>query len=295
MDLRHQHWCRDHVPVCFQNIPMEAVAEGHIANAGWQPAITDFSSSLTIVAQLPNITAYILPLYTWMAAISRMIESWNHRLAWVEKDHNDPLVSTPLICAGSPSTRPGCPAPHPAWPWMPPGRGHPQPPCATCSNASPPSVCKTAKQSNETPLIAQHCFLQQLTWSGHFRQLSCLQMSMTNLHWASIAALVLMDVYCLAHAPTRMEKYWWIKFFWNSGAPGLCWWLQEGHFMLLYSVKKIQTFKEDGIPKLIARALERITLRSTHGTWLPENTTIERCFVHSASKQASEIHTQKVR
>jgi len=36
--------------------------------------------------------------------------------------------------------------------------------------------------------------------------------------------------------------------------------------MLLYSVKKIQTFKEDGIPKLIARALERITLRSTHGT-----------------------------
>ena len=170
--------------------------------------------------------------------------------------------------------------------------GHPQPPWATCSNASPPSVCKTAKQSNETPLIAQHCFLQQLTWSGHFRQLSCLQMSMTNLHWASIAALVLMDVYCLAHAPTRMEKYWWIKFFWNSGAPGLCWWLQEGHFMLLYSVKKIQTFKEDGIPKLIARALERITLRSTHGTWLPENTTIERCFVHSASKQASEIHTK---
>ena len=28
----------------------------------------------------------------------------------VEKDHNDHLVSTPLLCAGLPATRPGCPA-----------------------------------------------------------------------------------------------------------------------------------------------------------------------------------------
>ena len=45
----------------------------------------------------------------------------SHRMAWVEKDHNDHLVSTPLLCAGSPTTRPGCPEPHPAWPWVPPG------------------------------------------------------------------------------------------------------------------------------------------------------------------------------
>jgi len=45
-------------------------------------------------------------------------------MAWVEKDHNDHLVSTPLLC-GSSATRPGCPEPHPAWPWMPPGMGHP--------------------------------------------------------------------------------------------------------------------------------------------------------------------------
>ena len=51
------------------------------------------------------------------------IESQNHRMAWVEKDHNAHLVSTPLLCAGSPTSRPGCPEPHPAWPWMPAGMG----------------------------------------------------------------------------------------------------------------------------------------------------------------------------
>jgi len=57
-------------------------------------------------------------------------------MAWVEKDHNDHRVSTPLPCAGAPTTRPGCPEPHPAWPWMPPGMAPPQPPWATCSSAS---------------------------------------------------------------------------------------------------------------------------------------------------------------
>jgi len=52
-------------------------------------------------------------------------------MAWVEKDYSDHWLSTPLLCAGSPTTRPGCPEPHPAWPWMPPGMGHPQPPWAT--------------------------------------------------------------------------------------------------------------------------------------------------------------------
>ena len=41
--------------------------------------------------------------------------------------------SNPLLCAGSPTTRPGCSEPHPAWPWMPPGMGHPQLSWATCS------------------------------------------------------------------------------------------------------------------------------------------------------------------
>ena len=43
------------------------------------------------------------------------------------------ISSNPLLCAGSPTSSPGCPEPHPAWPLMPPGMGHPQPPWATCS------------------------------------------------------------------------------------------------------------------------------------------------------------------
>jgi len=69
-----------------------------------------------------------------------VIGSYNHRMAWVEKDHNDHRVSRPLPWAGSPTTRPGCPEPHPAWPSMPPGIGHPQPPWATWSRVSPPSA-----------------------------------------------------------------------------------------------------------------------------------------------------------
>ena len=32
-----------------------------------------------------------------------MLGSQNHRAAWAEKDHNDRRVSTPLLCAGSPT------------------------------------------------------------------------------------------------------------------------------------------------------------------------------------------------
>jgi len=53
----------------------------------------------------------------------RITGSQNHRMAWVEKDHNDHLVSTPMPWAGSPTTRPGCQESHPAWPWMHPGTG----------------------------------------------------------------------------------------------------------------------------------------------------------------------------
>jgi len=65
-------------------------------------------------------------------------------MAWVENDLKDHLVSTPLPQAGSPTTRPGCPELHPAWPWMHLGMGHPQPPWATCSSAPPPSEWKTS-------------------------------------------------------------------------------------------------------------------------------------------------------
>jgi len=60
----------------------------------------------------------------WYFYCVQLIELQNRRMAWVEKSHNDHLVSTPLLCAGSPTTRPDCPEPHPAWLWMLPGRGY---------------------------------------------------------------------------------------------------------------------------------------------------------------------------
>jgi len=36
-------------------------------------------------------------------------------MTWVEKDHNDHRVSTPLLCGWSIIARPVFPEPHPAW------------------------------------------------------------------------------------------------------------------------------------------------------------------------------------
>ena len=47
------------------------------------------------------------------STLTVIIESQNHRMAWVEKDHSDHPVSAPLLCAASPTTRPGCPEPQP--------------------------------------------------------------------------------------------------------------------------------------------------------------------------------------
>jgi len=54
-----------------------------------------------------------------------------HRMAWVGRDLKDHGSPTPPPQAGPPTstfnTRPGCPGPHPTWPWTPPGTEHPQP------------------------------------------------------------------------------------------------------------------------------------------------------------------------
>jgi len=47
-------------------------------------------------------------------------------MIWIGRELTDHLVPTPLPWAGTPSTRPGCSKPCPAWPWTLPGRGHPQ-------------------------------------------------------------------------------------------------------------------------------------------------------------------------
>ena len=43
-------------------------------------------------------------------------ESWNQRIVWVGRKFK---AHQPQPCSG-------CPGPHPAWPWAPPGMGHPQ-------------------------------------------------------------------------------------------------------------------------------------------------------------------------
>jgi len=94
-----------------------------------------WKSFLKICTTLYSLRAHIIYKQTLKHFVHRIIPQ-NHRMSWVEKDHNDQRVPTPLLCAESPTTRPGCSEPHPAWPWMPPGMGHPQPPWATCSSAS---------------------------------------------------------------------------------------------------------------------------------------------------------------
>jgi len=83
------------------------------------------------------------------------------------------MFQPPLLCAGSPTSRPGCPEPHPAWPWMPAGMGHPQPPWATCSSASPPSGGKKF-------LFVSNLNLPYLS-SGHF---NCSCLTSPNLLYA---------------------------------------------------------------------------------------------------------------
>ncbi|XP_031464732.1 uncharacterized protein LOC116238932 isoform X2 [Phasianus colchicus] len=68
----------------------------------------------------------------------KIIESKTRRMAWVEKDLEDHLDSTPLLCAAASTSRLGCPEPHPClqeW-----GIHHFS---ASCSSMSPLSLLRT--------------------------------------------------------------------------------------------------------------------------------------------------------
>ena len=49
----------------------------------------------------------------------------SHRTAWVGRDLKDHPVPAPVVGWLSPTSS-GCPVPHPAKPWAPPGMGHPE-------------------------------------------------------------------------------------------------------------------------------------------------------------------------
>jgi len=72
-----------------------------------------------------------------MILVHRIIESYNS-LGW--KGPQCSSSSNPLLCAGSPTSRPGCPEPHPAWPWMPPVLATAPFPGLQCSTAAMSSV-----------------------------------------------------------------------------------------------------------------------------------------------------------
>ena len=105
--------------------------------------------------QLPLPLTAQSPVHRSYMQMYHIIESYNG-LGW--KGPQWSLSFNP----GSPTSRPGCPEPHPAWPWMSPGMEHPQLPWATCSSVSPPSEsplllnvsrrCEAGSQAAQKPI-----------------------------------------------------------------------------------------------------------------------------------------------
>jgi len=66
--------------------------------------------------------------------LSRTLIIESSQNSWVGRDLSDHAAPTPLLHTGLSTsisnTRPGCPGPHPTWPWTRPQMGHPQPPWA---------------------------------------------------------------------------------------------------------------------------------------------------------------------
>jgi len=93
----------------------------------------DYNSSI-----LPRIWNSIS--WSGKERLSFIESSQNDRMAQVGRDLKDHEAPTSPLHAGPPTstfnTRPGCPGPHPTWPWTPPEMGHPQPLWAACASAS---------------------------------------------------------------------------------------------------------------------------------------------------------------
>ena len=87
---------------------------------GFPNCISACSDNVSIF--LLNHLLLILPWYMSSCLnLVRNSESHNHRMAWVGRDLKDHESPTPLPQAGpltsTCNTRPGCPGPHPTWPW----------------------------------------------------------------------------------------------------------------------------------------------------------------------------------
>jgi len=77
-------------------------------------------------------------------------------MAWAEKDLNDHPLSTPVLRAGSPTTRLGRPEPHPAWPWTHPGIG-----IKKTDSSSPKEIIAHVKSNGLLNFSATEFYLTQ--------------------------------------------------------------------------------------------------------------------------------------
>jgi len=94
-------------------------------------------------------------------------ENKKHRMAWVEKDHNDHRVSIPLLCAGSPTITPGCPEPHPAWPWVPSGTSkHLVLPLWFSPKLNPCCRCEWVFPESDQQSVHRHWRCNSQVWVG---------------------------------------------------------------------------------------------------------------------------------
>ena len=147
-----------------------------------------------------------LVVYSYLRQVKVMypISSQNHRMAWVGRDLKGHESPTPRSQAGPPTstfhTSPGCPGPHPTWPWTPPGMGRPEPLWAACCSPLPPletrcdwlQVLILGKSENNVvsnnPKCIQVCIRGQFCSSAQF-----------------LRGAELDEVYCRASGPS--QKY----------------------------------------------------------------------------------------
>lgn len=95
-----------------QACPSQSVLMQQWLSVSGLEEISDCSFSL---ARNPRGTSSSAPSDMVAAEVQPLPCTQSYRLAWVGRDPENHLVPNPLPCTGTPSWRPGCSRPHPAW------------------------------------------------------------------------------------------------------------------------------------------------------------------------------------
>ena len=116
----------------------------------WKKGIQQSSTFWRVCTGILLITAVLLRIFLcpWVRHMYGFWPSWSYAfkqgsLSYQRIIERPGLKRTttiefqpPLLCSGPSTIRPGSPEPHPAWPWMLPGIGHPETFWATCSSVT---------------------------------------------------------------------------------------------------------------------------------------------------------------